>query len=127
MKQNHLHLTLNKKLKSFLSLDELASNLSDEDLPRNGSMKFDMAMAAFKESLDKYFNSISAYGYCPFERVWYAKVEVSDIIDARECTPDRTFVKMWAAAQGATPQDCIENLISRYNDAISWQLSVSSK
>ena len=119
--------SINPITKLAKSLAKYSAALLPSHLPVKPCDLFRHASDNFTETLYNLFNKfdVESHGYCYYDNHWYATVEAPHLFsncslsDGSDFAP--YYIKGLVRAYGATPQECIESLINKWNEAEDWQ------
>lgn len=121
--------SLNPKSKLGQSLASSSAALTPEDLPKHPTDAFALASREFEKALHHLFSpyDMKSHGFCQYDQRWYAEVNAPTLfnhklIDEGDFVPYHISGSIFA--NGATPSECISDLVEKWNKAEEWQAEI---
>lgn len=121
--------SLNPKSKLGQSLASSSAALTTEDLPQQPTDAFALASREFEEALHHLFNpyDVKSHGFCKYDQRWYAEVNAPTLFN-HKLLHDGDFAPYHISgsifANGATPIECISDLLEKWEKAEKWQAKI---
>ena len=121
--------SLNPKSRLGQSLASSSAALTQEDLPKHPTDAFALASREFEEALHHLFNpyDTKSHGFCQYDQRWHAEVNAPTLFN-HKLTNEGDFAPYHISgsifANGATPSECISDLLEKWNKAEAWQAKI---